>query len=345
MDVINPAAERGLAALAGSALDVGVVGYVLGGGLSFLARKHGLAANSVRAIELVTADGEYVRADEENHPDLFWALRGGGGNFGVVTAVELELFEISEVYAGLLAWPWEQAEEVFHAWHRLLPQLGDETTTIAKIMQFPPFEEVPEPFRGRQLAIVEVFHLGTADEGAELIESLRALEPEIDTMAMMPPNALPFVHMDPPEPIPGTSGHRQLVDVGEEIVEAAVEVAGSDSGSSLIVFEIRQLGGALRAPTAGHGALHGFDADLAMFAAGLAAGPEMTAAARSQIDRIVDRFAFADAGSAYLNFTEEPASSERFFRPGTYSRLRQVKAAYDAGNVFRGNHEVPPLGE
>src|SRR3954466_15034445 len=106
-EVSEAAAEHGLAALAGSSPDVGVVGYSLGGGISWLARKHGLAANSVTAIELVNAEGELVRADAHHEPDLFWALRGGGGNFGVVTAIELELYPVAEVYAGMLAFPWE----------------------------------------------------------------------------------------------------------------------------------------------------------------------------------------------------------------------------------------------
>ena len=118
-EVVEAAAAHGLAALQGSSPDVGVVGYTLGGGLSFMGRKHGLASNHVRAIELVTADGVLVRADREHEPDLFWALRGGGGSFGVVTAIELELLPISEIYAGLLWFPLERADEVLHAWREL----------------------------------------------------------------------------------------------------------------------------------------------------------------------------------------------------------------------------------
>lgn len=342
-DVINPAAEHGLAALAGSAFDVGVTGYVLGGGLSFLSRKHGLAAGSVRALEVVTGEGRVVRADAANEPDLFWALRGGGGNFGVVTEVELELFETGHVYAGLLAWPWERSREVIAAWLELLPQLGDETTAIAKIVQFPPFEEIPEPFRGRQLVVVELFHLGDETDGAELIASLRELGPEIDTLAMMPPNALPFVHMDPPEPVPYVSGHRMLRDRGEEIADAATEAAGPDSGSPLIVFELRQLGGALRRPPADGAAMPGLAADLALFAVGLAASPELTSASRVHVGRVLERFEFAGSGRPYFNFVEEPVGYDQLFEPATLQRLRAVKATYDPRNTFRGNHDIAPL--
>jgi len=115
-EVTQPASELGLAPLAGSSPDVGVVGYVLGGGLSWLARKHGLASNNVRAIELVTADGALVRATHDDHADLFWALRGGGGNYGIVTAVEIELYAYPTVYAGMMLWPWERGAEVLKAW-------------------------------------------------------------------------------------------------------------------------------------------------------------------------------------------------------------------------------------
>src|SRR6516165_900579 len=114
LEVVEAAAQHGLASLAGSSPDVGVVGYTLGGGLSFLGRKYGLAANHVRAIELVTPDGQLVRAHPENEPDLFWALRGGGGSFAVVTAIELELFPVAHAYAGILWYPIDRGPEVLH---------------------------------------------------------------------------------------------------------------------------------------------------------------------------------------------------------------------------------------
>jgi FAD/FMN-containing dehydrogenase len=124
-DVTAPADEHGLAALAGTASDVRVAGYTLGGGIGWLCRRHGLAANSVLAIDVVTADGTAVRADAESHPDLFWALRGGGGSFGVVTAMELALYRTPDIYAGVLFWPFERAAEVLHAWREWLPSVPE----------------------------------------------------------------------------------------------------------------------------------------------------------------------------------------------------------------------------
>src|SRR3954463_8590893 len=129
IEVVEAAAEHGLAALAGSSPDVGVVGYTLGGGLSWLARKHGIGANQVVAVELVTADGELERVDRDNEPDLFWALRGGGGSFSVVTAIEFNLFPYEHVYAGVLWFPVERATEILTAWRAWTDTVPDELTS------------------------------------------------------------------------------------------------------------------------------------------------------------------------------------------------------------------------
>src|SRR3954470_2076610 len=159
-EVTGPASEHGLAPLAGSSPDVGVVGYTLGGGLSWLSRRHGLAANSVLAIELVTADGRLVRCDRDHEPELFWALRGGGGSFGVVTAIEFLLYPAPQVYAGMMLWPWEQATEVlkrYVEWCRTAP---DAISTSVRLLQVPPLPDIPEPVRGRQFVAIDGAYLG-----------------------------------------------------------------------------------------------------------------------------------------------------------------------------------------
>ena len=143
--VADAASEAGLAPLSGSSRDVGVAGYSLGGGMGWLGRKHGLQSNALTAVEIVTADGELRRIDHDNETDLFWAVRGGGGNYGVVTALEFELFPAPEIYAGSLFFPYERASEVMHAWHEYVSAgLPDEITTVARVIQFPPLEEIPE---------------------------------------------------------------------------------------------------------------------------------------------------------------------------------------------------------
>src|SRR5215210_247207 len=189
--VADHASEAGLAPLSGSSRTVGVAGYSLGGGMGWLGRKHGLQANALTAVEIVTADGELRRIDHDNETDLFWAVRGGGGNYGVVTALEFELFPAPDIYAGALFFPYERASEVAHAWHELVSAgLPDELTTWLKLMQFPPLEEIPEPFRGKSFVIIQSAYLGSESDGAELVRPLTELGPDMNTFAMVEPGAL-----------------------------------------------------------------------------------------------------------------------------------------------------------
>ena len=218
-DVSALTSPLGLAGLSGSSAEVGVVGYMLGGGHGWLARRHGLASNSIVGAELVTADGELLRADRENEPDIFWALRGGGGNFGVVTALEFELYPVPELYAGMLAWPWERAADVLRAWGEWGSGLPNEMSTWARILQVPPLPIVPEPVRGRQLVVIEAAYLGSEASGGELLRPLRDLSPELDTFAAAPLAALGHLHMDPEDPVPFAAGG-QLLD---ELPPAAID--------------------------------------------------------------------------------------------------------------------------
>ncbi|MGH3151688.1 MAG: FAD-binding protein [Streptosporangiaceae bacterium] len=228
-DVIVPAAEHGLAGLAGSSPGVGVAGYTLGGGLGFLARRYGLAANSVTAAELVTPGGDLVRTDADHEPDLFWAVRGGGG-VGVVTALEMRLYPVRELYAGDLFFPIQRAAEVLHAWREWTATVPDEVTSIGHLLRVPPLPEVPEPLRGRAFAIIEAACLGDAGTGAELIGQLRRLGPELDTVAMIPAAALGQLNMDPPQPVPGAGDGAFLADFPAAAIDALVAVAGPKPG-------------------------------------------------------------------------------------------------------------------
>src|ERR687898_1643076 len=185
--------------------EVGVTGYALGGGGSWMVRRYGLAANSIRAAEVVTADGRRLRADSGSEPDLFWALRGGGGSFGVVTALELQLFPVPELYAGVLFWPQERAAEVLEAWHGWAASVPEEMSSLGRLLNMPPLEDIPEPVRGRSFVVVEAAWLGDEASGSEQLAPLRELDPEMDTFAMIAPPGLAALHMDPPEPVPGAS--------------------------------------------------------------------------------------------------------------------------------------------
>jgi FAD/FMN-containing dehydrogenase len=338
-EVTAPASEHGLAPLAGSSAGVGVIGYCLGGGLSWLARRHGLASDSVLAIELVTADGALRRVDADHDADLFWALRGGGGSFGVVTAMEIALYPVPELYAGAMFWPWERASEVLHAWREWSAAAPDAATTSARILKVPPLPEIPEPLRGRAFVTIDGAVLASDDEAAEILAPLRALGPEIDTFATVPAAALSYIHNDPEEPMPALSAHRLLGELTAEAVDAFVAAAGPGSDSPLLMAELRHLGGALATSAPGHGALGRMDGAYLLFAVGVAASPEMVAALEPALPAFVDAMAPWDAGTRYLNFEERSVEPRRFFDDVTHRRLVRVRERV-GGELFVSNHPV-----
>jgi FAD/FMN-containing dehydrogenase len=341
-DVVPAAAEHGLAALAGSAKDVGVVGYTLGGGIGWLARRHGLACSSVLALDAVTADGRIVRVDAESEPDLFWALRGGGGSFAIVTALEFALYPVAEVYAGALFWPLERAGEVLNAWHEHLAAAPDELTSLGRLMQFPPIPEVPEPLRGGAFVLVEAAYCGREADGAALLQPLRELGPEIDTLATIPVEGLGELHMDPPQPVPFAGDGMLLSGLPPDGVDALVGIAGAGSGSPLLSVEVRQLGGALANPSASNGARSSIDAEFALYAVGMAMDAGMKAAVEAHAARVQDVLEAWSADRSFMNFTERRADPSDLFDAATYARLRKVKAEYDPDAVICGNHTVSP---
>jgi len=342
MDVTYPAGEHGLAPLAGSSPDVGVAGYVLGGGISWLARKYGLATNNIVAIEIVNAEGEQVRTSAVENSDLFWALRGGGGSFGIVTAIELELHPVKELYAGWLIFPMERADEVLNAWRDWVDTVPDEVTSIGRLLQIPPLPDIPEPLRGRRLVVVEAAMIMDEAEASKLLKPLRKLGPEMDTFATIPATALQELHMDPPHPVPGLGDHMLLRDLTRAGIEKTVEVAGADSTSPLLSVEFRHLGGALRRVEPGNGATASLDAAFAMFAVGMTMDPVMTAAVGGYLPVVKQALARYDSGREYLNFAENRTDPRRLWSQAAYERLREVKAEHDPLDIFRSNHPVPP---
>ena len=343
MDVTPAAAEHGLAALAGSAPDVGVAGYTLGGGMSWLGRSHGLAANSVVAIEVVTADGVLRRVDETHEPELFWALRGGGGSFGAVTAIEFRLYPITEVYAGVLFFPLDCAQEVLEAWRQWLPTVPETVTSVGRVLRFPPLPDLPPFLSGQSYVVVEAVCQLDEDAAGALLAPLRALGPAIDTCATIPMTGLSQIHMDPPGPVPGKGDGALLGALPAEAIEAFVRAAGPDSGSPLLSVEIRHLGGALTPGRMAGGAVSGLDAEFAMFAVGMTPTPEAAKVVESAVTAVQYAMGPWTTGGVYLNFAERPKSGRALFGSfDTFQRLREVKAAYDAGDVIRSNHPVKP---
>jgi FAD/FMN-containing dehydrogenase len=341
-DVTIPAGEHGLAALAGTSADVGVTGYTLGGGMGWLARRYGLAANSVTAVELVTPDGRLVRADADHEPDLFWAVRGGGGSVGVVTALEMRLYPVRELYAGVLFFPIDRSAEVLHAWRLWTGTVPDEVTSFGRIVRFPPLPEVPEPLRGRAFALVEAAYLGSAPAGVELIQPLRQLGPELDTFALIPAPALQQLNMDTPQPVPNRGDGAFLADFPSAAIDALVAVAGPAADTPLASIEIRHLGGALARPATGGGAQPSIDASYVMHAAGFTPTPELAAAVRGHAQAIKDALVPWHARYDYYNFVDTPAPASAVLPPASYQRLQKIKATYDPDQVIISAHPVWP---
>ena len=342
-DVVQAAAKHGLAPLPGSSGNVGVTGYTLGGGVSFLGRKYGLSASNVRAIELVTADGQLRRADREHEPDLFWALRGGGGSFGIVTALELRLFPVTQLYAGILWYPIERGPDVLHAWRDLTRgAVPDELTTLGRFLRLPPVPELPAEIRGKSFALIEAFHLGDQAQADELLAPLRALRPVNDTIATVTVPELLHVHMDPEQPAASLGDGLMLSRLPDQAIDALVNTAGTNATFPLASVEVRHLGGELGRDRRDNGALASLQAPYLLYAAGITPTPNLEAPARAQIGAVEDALAPWIAPHMYLNFSETSRPRATLWTEPAYHRLRQIKARVDPDDVIRSNHPVPP---
>ncbi len=343
LGVVQAAARHGLAPLAGSSGNVGVAGYTLGGGVSFLGRKYGLSASNVRAIEVVTADGQLRRADREHEPDLFWALRGGGGSFGIVTALELRLFPVTQLYAGILWYPIERGPEVLHAWRDLTRgALPDELTTVGRFLRLPPVPDLPAEIRGKSFALIEAFHLGDQAQADELLAPLRALGPVNDTIATITMPELLRVHMDPDQPAAFLGDGLMIASLPDQAIDALVSTAGTSAKFPLTSVEVRHLGGELGRDRPDNGALASLQAPYLLGAGGIAPTPDLEAPVRAQVDAIEDALTPWKAPHMYLNFSETSRPRATLWTEQAYRRLRQIKARVDPDDVIRSNHPVPP---
>jgi len=345
--VVDAATEHGLAPLNGSSPLVGVVGYTLGGGLSpTMGRAFGWAADHVRAIEVVTADGALRNATPETEPDLFWALRGGKSNYGVVTALEIELFPVTRLYGGGLFFSGQYAEQVLQAYREFTEIAPEEMTSSVALLRLPPVPFVPEPLRGNFTIHVRFSYLGTAEDGERLVAPMRAAAPVlIDSVGELPYARFAEIHSDPVDPAPFLERSAMIRTLTPETVEALVELAGPDADCPLTFAEMRHLGGALSRPPAIPGAVGNRDAAFAFWIVVLGT-PTDGAVTMKYADAVVERLAPWCTGGKYLNFIATEDASPVETRPAysgvDYGRLQAVKAAYDPTNLFRLNHNIPP---
>lgn len=339
--------RHGLAGLAGSSSSVGVVGYTLGGGLSpALGRLHGYNADHVTRLEIVTADGELREATPEAEGDLFWAARGGKGNFGIVTSMDVGMFRVRTLYAGALMFASERAPEVLRAWRDWAAEAPESVTTSAAFVQVPPDAPLPEPVRGRLVLSVRVSHVGEASEGEALVAPLRAVGPRLaDTVREMPFTEWGEIHNDPEGPISAYERTTLLAELPDEAIDSMIHLAGADSDSPMGLVEVRQLGGALAREPEVPGAIGHREAAFTYFAIGMAPPGEVDEV-RAYAARLMEAMEPWSTGGAYINFLSADESDvedvRRAYVPEVYERLVSIKRDVDSRNMFRVNHNIPP---
>ena len=341
--VLEASVPLGLVGLHGSSTDVGVVGYTVGGGLPVLGRAHGFAADHVRSMEVVTADGALRRIDAGAEAELFALMRGGKGNFGIVTELEFSLFPLGEFYGGGIIYPGADAALILAAFREWLPTLPDVASPSISLLRLPDMEFVPAPLRGQFVVHLRFAFLGTGEEGDALLAPMRAVSrPLMDTAGPMNYLDVDQIHMDPADPLPFTAGGALLKDLGEETAGDLLKLTGEGSDCPLLLVEIRPLGGALARAGEVPDAVSGRDAAFLLFLLGFKMPPVAEAVAAS-ISGVLAEMSPHSTGYTLVNFHGEPgdeADRARAWSPAVYERMRAAKSSYDPGNLLRFGHTI-----
>jgi len=340
-DVADAAIKQGRCSMPGTSPNVGVAGYTLGGGLSWLGRKYGWACNRVAQIELVTADGEARTVDAASDPDLFWALRGGGGGYAIVTALHVELLPVAEAYAGGLLFPPELTADGIRVYRDWAAQAPEEVGSMIRVLNLPPIPDIPEEIRGKKWFAVTAVSIGSEEEGQERLAPLREIgDPVMDSFAQMPVTGITRIAMDPEPPVPGLGHHRVINELPDEAIDAFVEAAGPDSDSPLLLAELRHLGGALARPAEGGGALNKLDGEFVMLGIGMLMDPALKDPIEGSLDRLADAMQPWAADGGYFNYAERACDVDAILPPETCERLAHVKRSWDPDELIRANHSV-----
>jgi hypothetical protein len=295
----------------------------------------------VSAIKLVTADGEARTVDASGEPDLFWALRGGGGGYAVVTALHVELLPIAEAYAGSILFPAELTADGVRAYRDWTASAPEEVGSLIRMMNLPPLPDVPEPIRGKRFLAITAACIGSQEEGEKAIAPLREIgEPLMDTFGQMPAPGLTRIAMDPEPPVPGLGHHRVLNELPDEALDAFVDAAGPDSDSPLLLAELRHLSGALARPAQSGGALDKLDGEFVMLGVGMLMDPAMRDPITAQLDKMADTMKPWAADRGYFNYAERPCDVEALLPAATCERLAHVKRSWDPDDLILANHSV-----
>ncbi|GAA3445219.1 FAD-binding oxidoreductase [Planomonospora venezuelensis] len=341
-EVLTEAGGHGLIGLAGSSPAPSVVGYTLGGGVSWFGRKYGFAADGVRSFDVVTADGARARVDADSDPELFWALRGGGGDFAVVTAMEFALHPEPSLYGGRTVWPAERAGAVLDAFREVTAEAPEELAVWFSLMRFPPLPHVPEPLRGLSAVLVDVTHLGDPGEGQALLRRFDKIDGRVlDTRGPLPAAELGSVCAEPVDPGPGMFRGELLTRFDDTVAAAVLDgLAGPGTVAPLAVAQLRHLGGALSRPAAGGGACGHIEEEYLLGMLGVPFTPEDRAAVGER-QRAVSA-ALVPYTSGRKPFTNLGAGEKAAaaFPGDVLARLREVKRRRDPLGVLRSNYPV-----
>jgi FAD/FMN-containing dehydrogenase len=334
---------HGLATGFGDTGSVGIGGLTLGGGVGYLVRKHGLTIDNLLAAEVVTADGQPLRVDADNHPDLFWAIRGGGGNFGVATRFQFRLHEVGAVVGGMLMLP--ATPDAIAAFIAEAEAAPEELSTIANVMPAPPMPFVPVEHHGRLVIMALLVYAGASEAGERAVARFRALATPI--VDMLKPMRYPEIYPPDDEAYHPTAAARTLfVDAIDRGVAGAIVDYLEASDASMRVAQLRVLGGAMaRVPVEATAFAHRARRIMVNLAA-FYDGPEDRAVREAWVAEFAAALHQGDAG-AYVNFLgDEGQARVRDAYPGTiWDRLRAIKARYDPTNLFRLNQNIPPASE
>jgi UDP-N-acetylenolpyruvoylglucosamine reductase len=343
--VIPAAHEFGLATLNGSTSDVGVVGYSLGGGTGWLARKYGFAADHVVSMDVVLANGELIKVSPESNPDLFWAMRGGGGNFGVVTAMEFRLFPHPTFYGGGVYYPIDDAKAIFAAYGEWIETLPEDVTASIAIFRFPPLPFIPEPLRGR--ATIRIAAVAVCENGEELIAPMRSLGTAlVDSFGEYPYTAIDLVSADPVDPMPVWETSMTFEEFPQEAADALLSVNGPEVESPLAMIEIRYIRGAADHAGKRANAANRAGGSFILFALGVVFAPEAEAALKAAGATLHAALRPWATGKTFLNFIGhcEPSAERTMdaYTLETYIHLARTKKKYDPTNRFRFNRNIAP---
>jgi FAD/FMN-containing dehydrogenase len=334
------AAKDGLGIGFGDTGSVGIGGLTLGGGVGYLVRRYGLTVDDLLAAEIATADGELLFVDEDSHPDLFWAIRGGGGNFGVATRFRFRLHELQSVVGGMLLLPADA--ETVHAFVAESEAAPEELSTIVNVMPAPPMPFVPEERHGELVIMALMCFAGDADAGAKALAPFRSLAEPIADMV----RPIPYPEIYPPEDPsyhPVALSHTMFTDtIDRRAAETVMERLGNGT-APMRVAQLRVLGGAMsRVPNDATAFAHR-DRGLMVNVAALIESPEDREAHEPWVRGLAAELQRGEPG-AYVNFLGDDGEERiREAYPGpTWDRLRQIKGRYDPENLFRLNQNIPP---